>query len=49
MIKKERKNHSPEEEVSILRKHLLEKVPISDLCNQHGLYPTVSPLVERIL
>jgi transposase len=41
MSKKQRKNYSPEEKVSILRKHLLEKVPVSDLCDQHGLHPTV--------
>ena len=41
MTKKQRKNFSPEEKVSILRKHLLEKVSVSDLCDQYGLHPTV--------
>ena len=29
------------EKVNIIRKHLLEKVPISYLCEQHKLQPTV--------
>lgn len=38
---KQRKNHSPEEKVVILRKHLIEKVPVSNLCEEFGLHPTV--------
>jgi len=30
-----------EEKVAILRRHLLEQVPISELCDKHGLQPTV--------
>jgi len=41
MSRKQRKNYSPEEKVIILKKHLLEKVPVSDLCDQYGLHPTV--------
>ena len=40
-MSRKRKNYTPEEKVSILKKHLLEKVPVSDLCDQHGLHPTV--------
>jgi transposase len=40
-MSKKRKNYTPEEKVTILKKHLLEKVPVSDLCDQHGLHPTV--------
>ena len=40
-MKKERKRHTAEEKVAILREHLLEKVPISDLCEKHGLHPTM--------
>lgn len=36
-----RKNYTPEEKVAILRKHLLEHVPISDLCQQYQLHPTL--------
>jgi transposase-like protein len=38
---KKRKNYTPEEKVLILKKHLLEKVPVSDLCDRYGLHPTV--------
>jgi hypothetical protein len=37
----ERKHHTPEEKVSILRRHLIEKVPVSNLCEEFGLHPTV--------
>lgn len=41
MSSKVRRKFTPEEKVAILRKHLLEKVPVSDLCDQHSLHPTV--------
>jgi len=37
----ERKHHTAEEKVAILRRHLIEKVPISTLCDEHQLHPTV--------
>ena len=40
-MKKERKHYSAEEKVAILRRHLLDKVPVSDLCEELGLRPTV--------
>ena len=33
--------YTSDEKVNIIRKHLLEKVPISELCEQHKLQPTV--------
>jgi transposase len=36
-----RKHYSPEEKVSILRRHLLDHVAVSDLCDELGLAPTV--------
>lgn len=36
-----RKHYRPEEKVSILRRHLLDHVPVSDLCEELGLAPTV--------
>ena len=36
-----RKHYSGEEKVSILRRHLLEHVAVSDLCDELGLAPTV--------
>lgn len=32
------RHYSPVERVAILKRHLLEKVPISDLCDQYGLH-----------
>ena len=40
-MKKQRKQYTPEEKVAILRRHLVEGVPISDLCDERGLQPTV--------
>src|SRR5205809_1979861 len=40
-MKKERKHYTGEEKVAILRRHLLDKVPVSDLCDELGLQPTV--------
>src|ERR1700687_1883311 len=40
-MKKQRKHYKPEVKVAILRRHLLEQVPISELCDKHGLQPTV--------
>jgi transposase len=40
-MSRERKNYTPEEKVGILKRHLVEKVPVSDLCDELGLNPTV--------
>ena len=32
-----RNNYTPEEKVAILRRHLLDSVPVSDLCDELGL------------
>ena len=40
-MKKQRKHYTPEEKVAMLRRHLLEKEPISKLCDELGLQPTV--------
>ena len=40
-MRKERKHYTAEEKVAILRRHLLDKVPVSDLCEELGLRPTV--------
>lgn len=37
----QRKHLSAEQKVAILRRHFLEKVPVSALCEEHGLNPTV--------
>ncbi len=38
---RDRKHFTPEEKVSILRRHLLEKVPISTLCEEAGIQPSL--------
>jgi transposase/transposase-like protein len=40
-VKKERKNYSPQDKAAILRRHLLEKVPASLLCEQFRLQSKV--------
>lgn len=37
----QRKHYSGKEKVSILRRHLLDHVAVSDLCDELGLAPTV--------
>jgi transposase len=36
-----RKHYSAPEKVAILRLHLLEKKPVSDVCDQYGIHPTL--------
>ena len=38
---KNRTSYTAQEKVIILRKHLLEKIPISDICERYELRPTV--------
>ena len=40
-MKKTRKHYTAEEKVVILRRHLLDQEPISKLCNEYGLQPTI--------
>jgi len=40
-MSKKRRAFSAEEKVSILRRHLVDKVAVSDLCDEYGLNPTV--------
>jgi len=35
-----RRRFAAQEKVAILRQHLIEKVPVSDVCDRHGLNPT---------
>ena len=38
---KRRRHFTGAEKVAILRRHLVEKVPVSDLCEEHGIHPTL--------
>jgi transposase-like protein len=40
-MKKSRRQYTGKEKVKILRLHLLEHKPISDICDRYGLHPTV--------
>ena len=40
-MKKTRNNYTGDEKVAILRRHLLDQEPISKLCDERGLQPTV--------
>jgi len=42
-----RRQFTPEEKVAILRQHLVEHVPISELCERHGLQPSLFYLWQR--
>lgn len=35
-----RRQFSPEQKIKLLREHLLEKTPISEVCEKHQLTPT---------
>jgi transposase-like protein len=36
-----RRHFTPEQKVAVLRQHLLERVPLSEVCNQHRIAPTL--------
>jgi len=36
-----RKKYSAQEKVRLLRRHLIEKEPVSDICDHYGLNPNV--------
>jgi len=38
---KERRHFTGLEKVAILRRYLVDKVPVSDLCEEHRLHPTM--------
>lgn len=41
MSTRKRRRFSPEQKVAIVRRHLLEQVPVSDLCDEYAIQPTV--------
>jgi len=38
---RDRRNFSGAEKMAILREHLIERVPISEVCDKHGVQPTL--------
>jgi transposase-like protein len=41
MSKRPRRNRTPEQKAAILKRHHLDKVPVSQLCNENELQPSV--------
>jgi len=41
MSRRQRRKFSPEDKAAILRRHLSDKVPVSDLCEEYKLQPSV--------
>jgi transposase len=46
-MRKSRRNYTPVEKVAILRRHLIDHVPISDICDEHRLSPTLFYLWQK--
>ena len=40
-MERSRRHYSPQQKVAILREHLIEQVPISELCEKHHIHPTL--------
>lgn len=40
-MRKKRRNYTAQEKVAILKRHLMDQVPVSDLCDEYHLQPTV--------
>lgn len=40
-MRKQRKNYTFQEKVFILKRHLVDRVPVSDLCDEYHLQPAV--------
>ena len=40
-MRKQRKNYTGNEKVAILKRHLVDQIPVSDLCDEYQLQPTV--------
>ena len=44
---KSRRQFTPEEKATILRRHLVDKVAVSDLCDEYHIQPTLFYLWQR--
>lgn len=49
MSKSNRKHLTSEQKLAIVRRHVLEKTPISDLCDEFGIHPTQYYLWQKQL
>ena len=48
-MSKKRKQYTSQEKMTILRKHLLEGVPVSDVCDEYGIQPSVFYRWQKLL
>ncbi len=39
--KRQRRHFTPDQKAALLRRHLVDKVPVSDICNEAKLQPSV--------
>jgi transposase-like protein len=44
-----RRHFTPEQKIAVLRRHLLEQVPVSQLCDELGIAPSLFYLWQRDL
>ena len=40
-MRKRRRKFSSQEKALVLREHLIDRMPVSDLCDKHGIQPTI--------
>ena len=40
-MKRKRKQYTAQEKVAILKRHLVDNIAVSDLCDEHDLHPNV--------
>lgn len=38
---RKRRHFTPEQKADLLRRHIVDKVPVSEICNEHHLQPSV--------
>ncbi len=41
MSKRERRHHTPEQKAALLKRHVVDKVPVSQICNEAQIQPSV--------
>src|SRR5437867_10249647 len=49
MSKRTRRRHTPEQKATLLRRHVVDKKPVSEICNEAQIQPSVFYKWERDL
>jgi transposase len=49
MSKRSRRRHSPEQKATLLKRHFVDKKPVSEICNEAEIQPSVFYKWERDL